>query len=178
MNKSAPRRSVAKFCFAVTLCSAIWPATATAQAAPCPRTPRQSTDWINRAVEDLVRSAYAAYRSESAQTRHQRVVDGLGNTIQRCRLAGDAGLSPRYPEFFEYVKLLSIAGRDDHELGFEIPDKDYFAETSQYTTIPDFLLTQAFLRLVSRFENLPQAKSFLRDFNKGRTPGEQLLFFS
>ena len=125
-----------------------------------------------------MRSAYAAYRSESAQTRHQRVVDGLGNTIQRCRLAGDAGLSPRYPEFFEYVKLLSIAGRDDHELGFEIPDKDYFAETSQYTTIPDFLLTPAFLRLVSRFESLPQAKSFLRDLNKGRTPGEELLFFS
>ena len=178
MNKSAPRRSVVGLCFAVTLCSAICPATAIAQAAPCPRTPRQSTAWINRAVEDLVRSAYAAYRSESAQTRHQRVVDGLANTIQRCRLTSDGGLSPRYPEFFDYVKLLSIAGRDDHELGFEIPDKDYFAETSQYTTIPDFLLTPAFLRLVSRFENLPQAKSFLRDLNRGRTPSEQLLFFS
>src|SRR2546423_2352885 len=178
MNKSAPCRSVINRCFAVTLFPQIWRALANAKAAPCPHTPRQSTTWINRAVEDLVRSAYAAYRSESAQTRHQRVVDGLANTIQRCRLAGDAGLSPKYPEFFEYVKLLSIAGRDDHELGLEIPDKDYFVETSQYTTIPDFLLTPAFLRLVSRFENLPQAKSFLRDLNKGRTPGEQLLFFS
>jgi hypothetical protein len=178
MNKSAPRRPVAKLCLAVTLGSAVWLVTATAQAAPCPHTPQQSTAWINRAIEDLVRSAYAAYRSESAQTRHQRVVDGLADTIQRCRLTGDAGLSPRYPEFFDYVKLLSIAGRDDHELGFEISDRDYFAETSQYTTIPDFLLTPAFLRLVSRFENLQQAKSFLRDLNKGRTPSEQLLFFS
>src|SRR2546423_4188433 len=122
MNKSAPRRSVLRLCLVVTLCSAIWPATASAQAASCPRTPRQSTAWINRAVGDLVRSAYAAYRSESAQTRHQRVVDGLANTIQRCRLAGDTELSPTYAEFFEYVKLLSIAGRDDHELGLEIPD--------------------------------------------------------
>jgi len=178
MNKSAPRVSVAKLCFAVTLCLAIRLATATARAAPCPRTPQQSTAWINRAVEDLVRSAYAAYRSESAQTRHQRVVDGLADTIQRCRLAGDAGLSPRYPEFFDYVKLLSLGGKDDHELGFEVIDKDYFAETSQYTTVPDFLLTPAFLRLVSSFQDLPQAKSFLRDLNKGRTPSEQLLFFS
>jgi hypothetical protein len=178
MNNLAPHSSVAKLCCAVTVCSAICLATATAQAAPCPRTPQQSTAWINRAVEDLVRSAYAAYRSESAQTRHQRVVDGLADTIQRCRLAGDAELSPRYTEFFDYVKLLSIGGKDDHELGFEVIDKDYFAETSQYTTIPDFLLTPAFLRLVSSFQNLPQAKSFLRDLNKGRTPGEQLLFFS
>src|SRR5690242_3619434 len=163
MNKSASQRSITKLYFAVTLSSVICLAGAAAQAAPCPRTPQQSTAWINRAVEDLVRSAYAAYRSESAQTRHQRVVDGLADTIQRCRLAADAELSPRYSEFFEYVKLLSIGGKDDHELGFEIPDKDYFAETSQYTTIPDFLLTPAFLRLVSRFENLPQAKSFLRE---------------
>jgi hypothetical protein len=178
MNKSAPRRSVARLCFSVALCSAICLATATARGAPCPRTPQQSTGWINRAVEDLVRSAYAAYRSESAQTRHQRVVDGLADTIQRCRLASDTELSPRYSEFFEYVKLLSMGGKGDHELGFEISDKDYFAETSQYTTIPDFLLTPQFLRLVSRFENLAQAKSFLRDFNKDRTPDQQLLFFS
>src|ERR1041384_2956025 len=178
MNKSAPRRSVARLCFAVSLCSAICLTTATAQGARCPRTPRQSTAWINRAVEDLVRSAFVAYRSESAQTRHQRVVDGLADTIQRCRLTEDAGLLPRYPEFFDYVKLLSIVGRDDHELGFEIPDRDYFAETSQYTTIPDLLLTPAFLRLVSRFESLPQAKSFLRDLIKSRAPSQELLFFS
>ena len=141
MNKSASRRSVAKLCLAVVWGSAVWLAAAHAQATPCPRTPQQSTTWINRAVEDLVRSAYAAFRSESAQTRHQRVVDGLADTIQRCRLAADAGLSPRYAEFFAYVKLLSVGGKNDHELGFEIPDKDYFAETSQYTTIPDFLLT-------------------------------------
>src|SRR6476660_1759418 len=110
MNKSAPGRSVAKVCFEVTLCLAICLASASARATPCPRTPQQSTAWINRAVEDLVRSAYAAYRSELAQPRHQRVVDGLANTIQRCGLAGDVGLSPRYPEFFDYVKLLSIGG--------------------------------------------------------------------
>src|SRR6185369_11252026 len=68
--------------------------------------------------------------------------------------------------------------QDDHELGFEISDKQYFAETSQYTSIPDFLMTPAFLGLVSRFENLPAAKSFLNDLNRTRAPKEQLLFFS
>jgi hypothetical protein len=71
-----------------------------------------------------------------------------------------------------------MAGRDDHQLGFEVTDKQYFAETSRYTTIPEFLLTPNFLRLVSGYENLPQAKSFLQDLNQNRAPNEQLLFFS
>src|ERR1041385_2119014 len=179
MNNSTLRRS-AVFAgrLAVATIFLFHPAPAQAAVISCPHTNQEADKWIDRAVEDLVRSAYAAYRSESAQTRHRRVVDGLADTVQRCRLAEDAGLSSAYPEFFDYLKLLSIAGRDDHELGFEISDKDYFAETSQFTTIPDFLLTPAFLRLVSRFENLPQAKSFLRELNKGRPPGSQLLFFS
>ena len=178
MNKSAIRRSVLKFCLALAAFSAICSTPTGAFALPCPHTPQRSVAWINQSVDALVRSAYAAYVNESAQARHQRIVDGIASTIQRCRLANDLELSQGYPEFFEYVKLLSIGGRDDHELGFEVTDKDYFAETSQYTTIPDFLLTPAFLRLVSRFENLPQAKSFLRELNEGRAENEQLLFFS
>ncbi len=59
-----------------------------------------------------------------------------------------------------------------------VPDKVYFAETSKYVAIPDFLLTPRFLRAVSRFETLPQAKALLRELNAGRSAGEQLLFFS
>lgn len=170
--------SIRELCLAVAVLFPASIATMAAAPAPCPRTPQQSIVWINRAVNSLVRSAYAAYRNESAQTRYQRVVDGLAESIQRCRLTSDAQLSAKYPEFFQYVRLLSIAGRDDHELGFEVSDKDYFAETSRYTTIPDFLLTPAFLRLVSRYETLAQAKSFLREINQRRLPTEQLLFFS
>jgi hypothetical protein len=146
--------------------------------APCPRTPQQSTVWVNRAVDSLVRSAYAAYQDERAQDRHQRVVDGIANAIQRCGLGNNADISKHYPEFVEYVKVLSMAGRDDHQLGFEVTDKEYFAETSRYTTIPEFLLTPKFLGLVNGYENLPRAKSFLQDLNKNRAPNEQLLFFS
>src|ERR1043166_361232 len=174
----APRRLVVHLCLALGSFAGIYLTAAPVQAAPCPATRAQSSEWVNRSVTVLVRSAYAAYLNESADLRYRRVIESLANTIERCRLASDNGLSRSYPEFFEYVKLLSITGKDDHELGFEIPDKDYFAETSQYTTIPDFLLTPTFLRLVSGFENLPRAKSFLRELNKGRSPTEQLLFFS
>src|SRR5205814_10051693 len=105
-----------------------------------------------RSVNSLVRSAYAAYLNESAQPRHQKVVDGIAATIQRCNLATNDELSRRYPEFFEYVKLLSLAGKDDHELGFEVSDKRYFAETSQYTAIPQFLLTPVFGEVPFRSE--------------------------
>ncbi len=164
-------RAVA-FLFAISL------AAATVSAAPCPRTSQQLDVWLHQSVDSLVRSAYAAYVNDAAQTRHQRTVDGIAGMIQRCRLNEDAKFAQRYPQFLDYVRLLSIAGKDDHELGFEVADKDYFAETSQYTTIPDFLLTPAFLRLVSRSENLAQAKSYLRDVNQRRSSTEQLLFFS
>ncbi len=176
MTKSAVRGSIVRLCLALALL-AICAASTKVFASPCPRTQRSIT-WINQSIDLLVRSAYAAYVSESAQTRHQRIVDSIAGTIQRCQLANDAELSQSYPEFFAYVKLLSIGGRDDHELGFEVSDKDYFAETGKFTTIPDFLLTQNFLRLVSGWESLPQAKSFLRDFNQTRTREDQLLFFS
>ena len=45
-------------------------------------------------------------------------------------------------------------------------------------TIPDFLLTPIFLRAVSRFATLPQAKAILRELNAGRAAAEQLIFFS
>ena len=153
-------------------------ATAHVSAATCPRNSLQADDWIERSVNSLVRSAYDAYLNESAQPRHQKVVDSIAATIQRCNLAPNDELSRRYPEFFEYVKLLSLAGKDDHELGFEVSDKRYFAETSQYTAIPQFLLTPVFLRSVSRFETLASAKALLRETNKARAPHDQLLFFS
>jgi hypothetical protein len=59
-----------------------------------------------------------------------------------------------------------------------VPDKQYFAETSQYVQIPDFLLTPGFLRSVSRYETLNRAKSFLRQLNSSREPADQLIFFS
>ena len=76
------------------------------------------------------------------------------------------------------MKLLALARRDDHQLGFEVPDEQYFAETSQYTTIPEFFLTPRFLKVVSRAETLPQAKALLREMNATRAPGQQLIFFS
>jgi hypothetical protein len=176
MKKSAVRSALPGLCVTVMFLS-VSLTSANDSLAPCPRTPEQSSAWINRAVDSLVRSAYAAFQDERAQDRHQRVVDGIAKEIQRCGL-GDADISKHYPEFVQYVKLLSRAGRDDHQLGFEVTDRQYFAETSRYTTIPEFLLTPDFLRLVSGYENLARAKSVLRDLNKSRAPNEQLLFFS
>src|ERR1043165_3048426 len=156
----APRRLVVHLCLALGSFAGIYLTAAPAGAAPCPATRAQSSEWVNRSVTVLVRSAYAAYLNESADLRYRRVIESLANTIQRCRLASDSGLLRSYPEFFEYVKLLSITGKDRHERGSEIPAKDSLADPSQYATIPDFLLTQPFLRLVSGFENLPGAKSF------------------
>jgi hypothetical protein len=84
----------------------------------------------------------------------------------------------RYPEFVEYIKALSLERLDDHELGFSVSDRVYFAETQKFVTIPDFLLTPRFLQTVTRFETLPQAKALLREMNAGRSVDDQLIFFS
>lgn len=150
-------------------------------AAPCQRVSSQQDLWVARSVNDLVRAARATYDNEDARQRYQRVINGIAGTINRCKLESDTielGLAARYPEFLEYVRLLSMSLRDDRELGFEVSDGTYFAETSRYTTIPDFLLTPDFLGYVSRFESLPKAKAFLREINAGRPEGQQLIFFS
>jgi len=147
-------------------------------AAPCPRTEATQNTWVGRSVDDLVRTAQLAYHSEYAREKHDKVVKGIAFTIGRCQLSKDREFARRYPEFQEYVRVLLLSTQPDRELGFEVPDQTYFAETGKYTGIPDFLLTNTFLRSVSRFETLPKAKALLRELNAGRTATEKLLFFS
>jgi hypothetical protein len=74
--------------------------------------------------------------------------------------------------------VVSVEVLPDHELGFTVPDQQYFAETRQYVEVPEFLRSQTFLRWVSRSETLDRAKKLLRDLNTTRAPSDQLLFFS
>ncbi len=156
---------------------AFWLA-ANVSAAPCNQTISRRDVWVTQRVDALIRAARALYENDKAQRAYERVVDDIADTMKRCRMPEDSAFVARYPEFVEYVKALSISQLSDHELGFIVPDKVYFAETSKYVAIPEFLLTPRFLRAVSRFETLPQAKALLREMNAGRSAGDQLLFFS
>src|SRR5438105_15498939 len=149
-----------------------------ASALPCPRERSQQDRWIQQKVPALVRSARSAYETDGAQRRYHQVVKQIAGEINRCAFRDDRDFVNRYPEFFEYMRLLALALTDDHELGFEVTDKEYFSATSAFTAIPDFLLTPRFLRAVSRFENLPQAKTLLRQMNATRASDDQLLFMS
>jgi hypothetical protein len=151
---------------------------ATVEAAPCPSTEATQTIWVTRSVDDLVSTARSAYHSDYAREKHDKVVKAIASTIGRCKLSNDRELARRYPEFLEYVRVLLLSTKPDRELGFEVSDQTYFAETGKYTGIPDFLLTNTFLRSVSSFETLPKAKALLRELNAGRAATEKLLFFS
>jgi hypothetical protein len=164
------------FLGALTLCLLL--AASRVSAAPCDQPRSQPDVWVQGRVNALVTAAHAWYEREKAQRVYERVLDGIAGVIDKCRLAQDANFRARYPEFLGYVTTLALARESDHELGFNVPDRVYFAETREYVEIPDFLLTPVFLRVVSRFETLPQAKAMLRQLNAGRAPDDQLLFFS
>ncbi len=149
-----------------------------AYALPCARLKSHPDTWVSAQVDALVLAAHRAYEREEAQPAYDRVLDGIANTIQRCKLTQGDGFLSRYPEFVEYIAALSLERQPDHELGFVVPDKQYFAETYQYVQIPEFLLDQSFLRVVSRYETLDRAKSFLRLLNLKREPSDHLIFFS
>ncbi len=129
-------------------------------------------------VNALILTARRAYESDRALNAYQRVLDGISRTVQQCRLASEGDFANRYPEFVGYVTTLALERQPDHELGFSVPDSVYFSETRAFVTIPDFLLTPNFLRAVSRFATLPQAKAQLREINAGRAVDDQLIFFS
>lgn len=150
----------------------------TANASPCARLKVHADAWVAARVNALVLAARGAYESGNALPAYGRVLDGIGNTIRQCKLSEDRAFISRYRVFVEYVEAASFDRQADHGLGFLVPDKQYFSETRQFVEIPDFLLTQTFLRSVSRYETLDRAKSFLHQLNATRDPSEQLIFFS
>ncbi len=149
-----------------------------AYASHCARLKARPDAWVAIKVDALVRAARGAYESDNALPAYEKVLDGIAGTIRQCGLAEDNNFISRYRAFVAYVETASLDRQPDHELGFLVPDKQYFEETYQFVQIPEFLLDQSFLRSVSRFETLGRAKSFLRQLNATRDPSDQLIFFS
>ena len=160
----------------VVLC--LFPVASAIASTPCDRIKSQRDAWIVGRVNALVLAARGAYENDRAQKGYERVLDGIALTMQQCRLAQEKDFVARYPEFVEYIKTLSLDRQPDHELGFSVPDSVYFSETRPYVAIPDFLLTPTFLRAVSSYETLPQAKAILQELNAHRSVDDRLLFFS
>lgn len=153
-------------------------AVSTAHAVPCGRVKAQPDAWVTGSVDALVRAARAAYEDDDALEAYQRVLGGIAGTLRQCGLKEDAGFLSHHRQFVEYIEAASLDQLPGHELGFIVPDRQYFDETRRYVQIPDFLLAQNFLRAVSRDETLEQAKVFLRQLNEQRGADEQLIFFS
>ena len=162
---------------ALSVCSLLLCANAVV-AAPCASLRKKPDAWVFAKVDALILAAQRLFDDDEAAPGYKRVLDGITTTIRQCKLKEDASFTARYPEFLSYIKALSLARRRDHELGFDVTDKQYFAETEKYVQIPEFLLDQQFLRAVSRAETLDRAKAFLRALNTTRSPAEQLTFFS
>ena len=134
--------------------------------------------WLRASVDSFVRAARAAYENDDAIPAYRKVLKSIRRTMRQQRIDEDANFRARYRTFFDYLDVVSLETLPDHELGFAVSDREYFAETRQYVEVPDFLKSQAFLRLVSRAETLEKAKDFLRQVNANRSPSDQLLFFS
>jgi hypothetical protein len=147
-------------------------------AAPCGPVKAQPDLWVSGRVDALVLAARRAYENDKAQSAYERVLDGITRTMQQCRLAEEKEFVARYPEFVGFVATISLDRQPDHELGFLVSDGVYFSETRGYVEIPNFLLAPNFLRAVSRFATLKQAKAMLQEMNAGRSAADQLIFFS
>jgi hypothetical protein len=168
------RRSISAILGLISLLFA-WNA---AYASPCQRLQAHPDRWVAQSVDALVTSARRAYESDKALPAYERILDRISERIRRCNLTQDTVFISRYRTFVEYVETAALDRLPDHELGFLVSDEQYFDETRQFVKIPDFLLQQSFLKLVSRYETLAQAKSYLRKINSSRNQDEQLIFFS
>lgn len=149
-----------------------------AYAGRCASTRSQQASWVNTSVDNLVRAARDAYEDDAAEKGYNRVLANLSKTIKKCGWTNDVDFMTRYGKIVEYVRVLSLDRHKDHQLGFEVSDREYFERTSSFVSIPEFLTTQEFLLLVRRAETLTDAKALLRRLNQTRSPVEQLLFLS
>ena len=167
---------IIRFCLIV--CCLLLQSTAAYAAPPCASVRSQPIVWVNENVDALVKAARAAYEDDDAIPAYEKVLDRISSILKQCKLSQDEAFISRYGSFVEYIETISLDRQPDHELGFLVPDEQYFAETRAFVQIPPFLLDQGFLKSVSRFETLERAKSFLRLLNSKREPAEQLIFFS
>lgn len=147
-------------------------------ASPSRRSTFNPDAWVRKKVDALVLAAHAAYNDEGAFPLYQKVLKSIAHTIAKRKLSQDESFASRYREFVEYIQAASLDQLPGHELGFTVPDRQYFEETRQYVQIPELLMNQGFLRSVSRYETLDRAKAFLRQLNSAREHSDQLLFFS
>jgi len=161
----------------IALCLLL-PLAGSASAAPCAEVTSRPDAWVNGRVNTLILAGRRAFDDEKNEPAYENVVTGIAARLRQCKLDRDLVFLSRYSRFVEYIGTLSLAVQPDHELGFAVPDKQYFAETAQYVQVPDFLREQCFLRAVSRLETLDQAKAYLRRLNASRKADELLIFFS
>src|SRR5437899_2568809 len=106
-------------------------------AATCNHIESRPEEWVRASVDALVRTARGAYENDSGQKAYQHTVDTIVATIGRCRLDQEQSFISRYREFVDYFSVVSLDRQSDHELGFNVPDKQYFAETRGYVEIPE-----------------------------------------
>ncbi len=167
-----------KLCLSICACVLLIASEASAKTSQCSNIKSDTAEWVTRRVDALVRTAHSAYESDDALPAYHRVLDGINRSLQRCKLSEDVDFINHHREFVEYVATISLDRKPDHELGFNVPDKQYFDETRRFVEIPDYLLQPAFLELVGRWETLDRAKAFLRQLNSTRSASDQLVFFS
>ncbi|HKP46158.1 MAG TPA: hypothetical protein VJT50_06120 [Pyrinomonadaceae bacterium] len=106
------------------------------------------------------------------------MLDGITGTLAGCHLSDNATFVNRHKAFVDYVATIALERNPNHQLGFNVTDAQYFADTRVLVQIPDYLLQPDFLRHVSRWRSLDQAKSYLRLLNQTRAVPDQLVFFS
>jgi hypothetical protein len=138
----------------------------------------QPDAWVLRQVDLLVAAAHAAYQDKTGAPAYKKRLGEIAKTIEQRRRSQDNRFLSRYRQFVDYIEAASLDLKPDHELGFAVTDKQYFAETQQYVQIPPFLLDPQFLRWASRSETLDKAKAFLNSLNSTREPSDKLIFFS
>ena len=134
--------------------------------------------WILKQVDRLVAAAHAAYQDNNAFPAYQKLLGEIAKAVEQHRLSQGEDFLNRYRQFVDYIEAASLDLNPDHKLGFNVTDKQYFAETRQYVQIPDFLLDPQFLRWASRYETLGKAKEYLNSLNSTRAPSDRLIFFS
>jgi hypothetical protein len=138
----------------------------------------ESDAWVLKQVDRLVSAARAAYEGVGALPAYKKLLAEIAKTVEQRRRSGDEEFPSRYRQFVDFIEAVSLDLKSDHQLGFNVTDKQYFAETRPYVQVPQFLLNQKFLHWASRYETLDKAKEFLASLNSTRGQSDQLIFFS
>ena len=142
--------------------------------------PKNDVEWRSFQDSGAVKLVSAAANDDSTVSNIARKISATFNNCSSLNVElwnSRPDLLASLANLRKFTAARSVEGLDHFAMGFNVPDTQYFAETSVFTAVPSDLQTPEILSAFSDPKRIDEALRMLEDLNKTYAPDQQMIFF-